>query len=227
MIDALLNVWDAFVNSHYIQALPYLIPGMGWTLGLTLAGLFIGFILGAIIGLGRLSRIKIISGISSFYVEVVRGTPMLAQILFIYAGLTRDIIGFNIDAISTSIIAIAINAAAYIAEIVRGAVYSIEDGQHEAGRALGLSEKQTMRYIVWPQAFKRMIPPLGNQFVISLKDTSLLSVIAVTELLYAGKQYYNITYTPFQTLIMVCLLYLCMTIPASLYLRRLERKLDV
>ncbi|QHE54008.1 amino acid ABC transporter permease [Pontibacillus sp. HMF3514] len=218
---------DDFLNSHYIKVLPDLIPGMGWTLGLTLAGLFLGFILGAIVGLGRLSRFKIISGICSFYVEVVRGTPMLAQILFIYAGLTRDVIGFNIDPITTSIIAIAINAAAYIAEIVRGAVYSIEKGQHEAGRALGLSEKQTMRYIVWPQAFKRMIPPLGNQFVISLKDTSLLSVIAVNELLYAGKQYYNVTYTPFQTLIMVCLLYLCMTIPASLYLRRLERKLDV
>ncbi len=218
---------DDLLNSHYIKVVPDLIPGMGWTLGLTLAGLFLGFILGAIVGLGRLSRFKIIAGICSFYVEVVRGTPMLAQILFIYAGLTRDVIGFNIDPITTSIIAIAINAAAYIAEIVRGAVYSIEKGQHEAGRALGLSEKQTMRYIVWPQAFKRMIPPLGNQFVISLKDTSLLSVIAVNELLYAGKQYYNVTYTPFQTLIMVCLLYLCMTIPASLYLRRLERKLDV
>lgn len=218
---------DAFLNSHYIRVLPDLIPGMGWTLGLTLSGLFLGFILGAIVGLGRLSRFKIIASLCSFYVEVVRGTPMLAQILFIYAGLTRDVIGFNIDPISTSIIAIAINAAAYIAEIVRGAVYSIEKGQHEAGRALGLSEKQTMRDIIWPQAFKRMIPPLGNQFVISLKDTSLLSVIAVNELLYAGKQYYNVTYTPFQTLIMVCLLYLCITIPASLYLRRLERKLDV
>jgi len=220
-------MWDAIMNSHYIEVVPKLLPGMGWTLGLTLAGLFLGFILGAIVGLGRLSKVKIIAKLCSIYVEVVRGTPMLAQILFIYAGLTKDVIGFNIDPISTSIIAIAINAAAYIAEIVRGAVYSIEKGQHEAGRALGLSEKQTMRYIVWPQAFKRMIPPLGNQFVISLKDTSLLSVIAVNELLYAGKQYYNMTYTPFQTLIMVCLLYLCMTIPASLYLRRLERKLDV
>lgn len=218
---------DAFLNSHYIKSLDYLIPGLGWTIGLTLAGLFLGFILGAVVGLGRLSKSKIISRTCSVYVEIVRGTPMLAQILFIYAGLTKDVIGFNIDPISTSIIAIAINAAAYIAEIVRGAVYSIEKGQHEAGRSMGLTERQTMRYIIWPQAFKRMIPPLGNQFVISLKDTSLLSVIAVTELLYAGKQYYNITYTPFQTLLMVCLLYLCITIPASLYLRRLERKLDV
>ncbi|MYL36004.1 ABC transporter permease subunit [Pontibacillus yanchengensis] len=218
---------EAIQESHYYNSLPFLLKGLRWTAFITFAGLFIGFILGAIFGLGRLSKSKIISTLSTVYVEVVRGTPMLAQILFIYAGLTKGVIGFNIDAVTASITAIAINAGAYIAEIVRGAVYSIEKGQHEAGRAMGLTQRQTMRYIIWPQAFKRMIPPLGNQFVISLKDTSLLSVIAIPEIVYQGKQYYNITYSPFQTLVMVCLLYLVITIPTSLYLRRLERKLDV
>lgn len=218
---------DALLDSHYIKSLPFLVQGLKWTIGITLAGLLLGFVLGALAGLGRLSKNKLVKGISSVYVEVVRGTPILAQVLFIYNGLSKGVIGVNIDALTASIIAIAINAGAYIAEIVRGAVYSIDQGQHEAGRSIGLTEKQTMRYIIWPQAFKRMLPPLGNQFVISLKDTSLFSVIAVGELLYQGRQYYNITYAPFQTLIMVCLLYLCITIPTTLYLRRLERKLDV
>ncbi|WP_439646614.1 amino acid ABC transporter permease [Piscibacillus salipiscarius] len=161
--------------------------------------------------------------ISTVYVEVIRGTPILAQVLFIYYGLTA----VNIGALTSAIIAITLNAGAYIAEIVRGAVHSIDKGQHEAGRAIGLTEKQTMRYIVWPQAFKRMIPPLGNQFIISLKDTSLFSVIAVGEVLYMAKQYYNSTFEIFETLIMVCIFYLIITIPTSIILRNVERKLDV
>ncbi|SDM27588.1 glutamine transport system permease protein [Sediminibacillus halophilus] len=218
---------EAILESPYINSLPTLFEGLKMTLLITIAGLFLGFILGGLVGLGKLSKNKLIQGICTVYVEVVRGTPILAQVLFIYYGLTEDLIGLSINALTAAIIAITINAAAYIAEIVRGAVYSIEKGQREAGRSLGLTEKQTMRYIIWPQAFKRMIPPLGNQFVISLKDTSLFSVIAVHEVLYMGKQYYNVTYEIFETLVMVCILYLIITIPTSIILRRLERKLDV
>lgn len=218
---------DAILNSHYIKSLPFLFEGLVWTIIITVVGLILGFMLGSITGLGRLSKNKFIRVISAVYVEAVRGTPILAQVLFIYYGLTEDVIGFNVDKITASIVAITINAGAYIAEIVRGAVQSIDRGQHEAGRSIGLTQQQTMRYIIWPQAFKRMIPPLGNQFIISLKDTSLFSVIAVGEMLYMGQQYYNITWAPFQTLVMVCLLYLCMTVPTSFYLRSLERKLDV
>ncbi|GAA0340707.1 ABC transporter permease subunit [Bacillus carboniphilus] len=218
---------DAIMQSHYIKSLPFLFEGIVWTLLITFIGLFLGFIIGAITGLGRISKNKFFRGISSVYVEVIRGTPILVQVLFIYYGLSEDIIGFNIDKLTAAISAIAVNAGAYIAEIVRGAVESVDKGQHEAGRSLGLSRRQTMRYIIWPQAFKRMIPPLGNQFVISLKDTSLFSVIAVGEVLYMGKQYYNVNFSQFQTLIMVCLFYLAITIPTAIYLRRLERKLDV
>ncbi|SDJ99617.1 amino acid ABC transporter permease [Sediminibacillus albus] len=218
---------DAILESPYIDSLPTLFEGLKMTLLITISGLFLGFILGGIVGLGRLSNSKILRGLSTVYVEIVRGTPILAQVLFIYYGLTEDLIGISINALTAAIVAITINAAAYIAEIVRGAVYSIEKGQQEAGRSLGLTERQTMRYIIWPQAFKRMIPPLGNQFVISLKDTSLFSVIAVAEVLYMGKQYYNVTFEIFETLVMVCVLYLVITIPTSVYLRHLERKLDV
>lgn len=218
---------ERLLESHFIQCLPFLFQGLVWTLIITIVGLIFGFILGTIAGLGRLSKYKLIRGIFTIYVEAVRGTPILAQVLFIYNGLTEEIIGMNIDKLTASIVAITINAGAYIAEIVRGAVHSIDRGQHEAGRSIGLTHAQTMRYIIWPQAFKRMIPPLGNQFVISLKDTSLFSVIAVGELLYMGRQYYNATFAPFPTLFMVCLLYLTVTIPTAVYLRKLERKLDV
>ncbi|WP_085522301.1 amino acid ABC transporter permease [Tuberibacillus sp. Marseille-P3662] len=220
-------MFDKFTSSDFIQCLPFLIPGLGMTLLITAIGLILGFVLGTIAGLGRLSKNKFLRGISSVYVEVVRGTPILAQVLFIFTVLSDQYVGFNIDKVLAAIIAITINAGAYIAEIVRGAVYSIDKGQHEAGRSLGLNPSQTMRHIIWPQAIKRMIPPLGNQFIISLKDTSLFSVIAVGELLYMGRQYYNITYSPFQTLTMVCLLYLVITIPTSLILRKIERRLDV
>ncbi|MFC0524265.1 amino acid ABC transporter permease [Pontibacillus salicampi] len=218
---------DAIMNTHYARALPALLEGLQLTVLITLIGLLLGFVIGGIFGLGRLSKNKLIYGASSVFVEVVRGTPILAQVLFIYNGLTKDVIGMNIDPFTTGVIAIAINSGAYIAEIVRGAVYSIDKGQHEAGRAQGLTSRQTMRYIIWPQAFRRMIPPLGNQFIISLKDTSLFSVIAVSELLYRGQQYYNATFAFFETLLLVCILYLCVTIPLSIILRRIERKLDV
>ncbi|WP_138418208.1 amino acid ABC transporter permease [Aquibacillus sediminis] len=215
------------MDTAYIKSLPFLIEGLKITVSITIIGLFFGMIIGSLAGLGKLSKNKFIRGFWSVYVEVVRGTPILAQALFLYYGVSEDLIGLNITSFTAGVIAIAVNAGAYIAEIVRGAVYSIDKGQHEAGRSMGLTEKQTMRYIVWPQAFKRMIPPLGNQFIISLKDTSVFSVIVVHDVVFMAKEYYNTTFEIFETLVMVCLLYLCITIPTALYLNRLERKLDV
>ncbi len=218
---------DALMDSAYIKSIPFLWEGLKITIGITAVGLFFGIIIGTIVGLGKLSKLKIIRAICTVYIEVIRGTPILAQALFLYFGISEDLIGLNLNAFTAGVIAIAVNAGAYIAEIVRGAVYSIEKGQHEAGRSLGLTKGQTMRDIIWPQAFKRMIPPLGNQFVISLKDTSVFSVIAVQELVYKAKQYYNATFDIFETLVMVCIFYLIITIPIGIILRRLERKLDV
>lgn len=209
------------MDSPYIAVLPYLLKGAVWTLVITSSGLLIGFCLGAATGLARIADNRAIRTPATVYVEVIRGTPILAQILFLYFGLS-DLLGININNIAAAIIAIAVNAGAYIAEIVRGAVQSIEPGQAEAGRTLGLSHVQTMRFIIWPQAFRRMIPALGNQFIISLKDTSLFSVIAVGEIIFQAKQYYSTTFAAFEALTMACLFYLMITIPTSLYLRRLE-----
>jgi len=214
----------SFLDSHYVEVVPYLFEGLLWTLGIAVAGLAIGFVLGAAAGLGRISAWRGVRWATTVYVEVVRGTPILAQVYFIYFGLP-EIVGFDVDKVSAAIAAIAVNAGAYIAEIVRGAVESIDCGQAEAGRSLGLSHGQTMRYVIWPQAFHRMIPPLGNQFIISLKDTALFSVIAVPEILYEARQYSNTTFAAFEAMTMACLFYLAITVPASLYLRRLERRM--
>ncbi len=211
---------------HLIGVLPYLWKGVQLTFIITLVGVAIGFVIGVFTGIGRLSENRFIFWLTTVYVEVIRGTPILVQILFIYFGLA-DLFGINLDKMTASIIAIALNAGAYIAEIVRGGIQSIDKGQTEAGRSIGLTSGQTMRYIVWPQAFKQMIPPLGNQFIISLKDTSLFSAIAVNELLYQGKYYASSTFVYFEPYIMVAIFYMAITIPSMLILRRVERRLDV
>src|SRR5699024_10575560 len=142
-----------------VDYIPALLQGLYYTLLISVVGLIIGFILGAIFGLGRISRSKILYGISAVYVEVLRGTPALVQAVWLDASLPR-ILGRNLPSLAAGIIVIGLTPGAYIAEIVRGAVQSVEKGQMEAGRSLGLSRHLTMRYVIWPQAFKRLIPPL-------------------------------------------------------------------
>src|SRR5690625_5668550 len=144
---------------HLIGVLPYLLVGLQWTFLITVIGVAIGFVIGTFAGIGRLSKNKLIFGICTVYVEIIRGTPILVQILFLYFG-ASDLLDINLDKITASIIAIAVNAGAYVAEIVRGGIQSIDKGQTEAGRSIGLTPSQTMRYIVWPQAIKRIIAPL-------------------------------------------------------------------
>ncbi|WP_026691741.1 amino acid ABC transporter permease [Alteribacter aurantiacus] len=215
-----------FISPHISGTLPFIYRGLQLTIFITFAGFFFGFIIGALTGLMRLSNNKIIYGIATVYIELVRGTPILVQALFLYFGIS-DVVGINFSAVTAGIIAISINAGAYIAEIVRGGVESIDKGQREAGRSIGLSSSQTMRYIIWPQAFRRMIPPLGNQFIISLKDTSIFAIISLNEVTYLMRQYVSTTASPFVPYIMLCLAYLVITIPAMVILRRVERKLDV
>lgn len=217
---------ESILQSHYVRVIPFLFEGLWYTLLITSMGLFLGFFLGIFFGFCKLSKNRIVYAIANIYIELIRGTPLLIQVLFIYFAFP-EITGIYIERVRTAILAITINSAAYIAEIVRGAVESINKGQTEAGRSIGLTYGQTMRYIVWPQAFKQMLPSLGNQFIISLKDTSLFSVIAVKEFLFQAKIYYSSTFAVFESLTMVSLIYLLITIPSSMYLRKLERKLEV
>lgn len=212
--------WSAVLN-----AVPTLLNGAKFTLIITTGGLVFGFILGTIAGLMKLSSNPILKPVASAYIEAIRGTPFMVQVMFLYFGVPLAL-GTRIPSLLAAIIALSMNAGAYIAEIVRGAVQSIDRGQIEAGRSIGLTHRQTMLYVVWPQAFRRMIPPLGNQFIISLKDTSLLVVIGVGELTRTGQEIVAENFRAFEVWLAVAVIYFVMTYTLSLVLRRVEYRVS-
>ncbi|MCS4502843.1 Glutamine transport system permease protein GlnP [wastewater metagenome] len=205
------------------DAVPFLLQGLPWTVAIAAGGLFIGFFIGILFGLMSIAPSRLLRAPAITYIEIFRGTPVLVQVLFIFYGLPQ-ILGGPIDKITASVAAIALNAGAYISEIVRGGVQSIDRGQREAGQSLGLSRTQTFYYVIWPQALRRMIPPLGNQAIISLKDTSLFSVIGVGELVRQGQIYIADTFSALETYFMVAVLYLAVTLSLSLLLRLYEKR---
>ena len=209
-----------------IDFLPELGQGLLYTLLVSVVGLVIGFALGAVFGLLRLSRYKVVNAIATIYIEVVRGTPLLVQAIWLFYALPL-IIQYTLPSLLAGIIVIGINSGAYIAEIVRGAVQSIDTGQMEAGRSLGMSHHITMLKVIWPQAFKRMIPPLGNQFIISIKDTSLLSVILVPELLFQGRTIASNHFNAVEIYTAVAVFYLAITLTLSGILRITEKRLEL
>lgn len=215
-----------FQPSVMIESVPTLIEGAKTTIIITIGGLVFGFTLGALTGLMKLSRSIVIRKIAGVYIEIIRGTPMLVQAMFLYFGVPMAV-GVRIPVLVAGIIVIAVNSGAYIAEIVRGAIQSINPGQKEAGRTIGLTRLQTMRYIIWPQAFRRMIPPLGNQFIISLKDTSLLMIIGVGELLRTGDEIVAVNFRAFEVYLTVGLIYLAMTMFIAKLLNILEKRLQL
>lgn len=208
-----------------IEFLPALLVGLYYTLLVAIAGIGIGFVIGAFVGLGRISQFKPIYWLATVYVEVIRGTPVLVQAMWIYFALPL-LINYTLPSLLAGIIVIALNSGAYIAEIVRGAVQSVDKGQMEAGRSLGMGKHTTMLNVIWPQAFKRMIPPLGNQFIISLKDTSLLSVILVPELMFQGRMIAASHFNTVEIYTTVAVFYLVITLTLSKVLSITEKRLD-
>lgn len=221
-MDVLLN----FDWAGVVDFLPQLSRGLYYTLVVSVVGLLIGFAVGAFVGLARLSRFRVVNALATVYIEVIRGTPLLVQAIWLFFALPL-IIQYTLPSLLAGIIVIGLNSAAYIAEIVRGAVQSIEKGQMEAGRSLGLSHHLTMLKVIWPQAFKRMIPPLGNQFIISIKDTSLLSVILVPELLFQGRVIASNHYNAVEIYTTVAVFYLAITLSLSAVLRVTEKRLEI
>ena len=208
-----------------VEFLPALLVGLYYTLLVSVIGIAIGFVIGAFVGLGRISQIKPLYWLATGYVELIRGTPVLVQAIWIYFALPL-IINYTLPSVLAGIIVIALNSGAYIAEIVRGAVQSVDKGQMEAGRSLGMGKHVTMLNVIWPQAFRRMIPPLGNQFIISIKDTSLLSVILVPELIYQGRLIVASHFNAIEIYTTVAAFYLVITLTLSKVLSILEKRLD-
>ncbi|MCF7944203.1 MAG: amino acid ABC transporter permease [Spirochaetia bacterium] len=195
-----------------------------YTLEITTLGILTGLVLGLIVALGKLSSNKAASGISNAYIFVIRGTPLLLQLFIIYYGLTSIV---TIPPFPSAIIALGVHNGAYIAEIFRGSIQSIHYGQMEAARSLGMPQKKAMRRIILPQAFKRAVPPLGNQFIIALKDSSLASTIAVPELLLRGRQLGSSSFMYMEMLIIVAIWYLIMTSVLTFAVHRVEKRLRV
>ena len=206
--------------------IPILLQWAVITIQITVMAVGCGFFIGMIAALANLSRFKIVRLLVKCYVELFRGTPLLVQIFMIYFALPM-VIGQSINPYVAAVTACSINSGAYVSEIFRAGIQSIDKGQMEAGRSLGLTWAQTMRYIVMPQAFKAIIPPLGNEFIAMMKDTSLVSVIGFEELTRRGQLIIARTYGSFEIWTAVAIIYLIMTLSISQLVAFLERRYNI
>lgn len=212
-----------FDFSIVTDTFPLLLQGAGLTLQITALSVGLGLIFGLIMGMAELSKNPIFRIPAKVYVDFIRGTPLLIQIFIIYFALPT-ILGTRIDPFVAAVAACSMNSTAYIAEIFRAGIQSISQGQLRAGLSLGMTHAQTMRYIILPQAIKRIIPPLGNEFIAMLKDSSLVSVIGFEELTRSGQLVIAETYATLEIWSIVALLYLVMTLTIAQLVRFLEKR---
>src|SRR5579872_234960 len=198
--------------------------GLGVTMAYTVGTIFFGLVIGLVTGLLRLSRNPLINAPLIAYVEIFRCTPLLVQIIWFYYALPV-VVGIDIPATVAATLVLSLYTGACYAEIVRGGVNSIERGQWDAARAIGLRHIQALRLVILPQAFRRMIPPFMNQSIIQLKNTSLVSTIAVADLLYEGELITAATYRPLEVYTAVAVLYFAVLFPLTLAAQYVERRL--
>ena len=213
--------WDFSVIPKYFT---FFLPAAFMTIQVTFFGIFIGVFLGLIFSLMRISKHRLLNYPAKLYIWLVRGTPLLLQLLFIYFGLVNII---SLDKLPSAFIALGFHNGAYIAEIFRGAIQAVSQGQKEAGISLGMTNWQVLRRIILPQAFKRAIPPLSNQFIIALKDSSLASAVAVPELLLISKQLGTSNFRTMEMLTIAAIYYLIMTSILTLIANLIEKRLKV
>ncbi|GGI12551.1 amino acid ABC transporter permease [Gottfriedia solisilvae] len=211
--------WDVIV-----EYLPFFWEGTLLTIALSLAGIVLGTIIGLFIGLGKMQSNKWLALPFVWYINFFRGTPLFVQILLIHFGVVPYFIG-ETNPIAAAIIALSLNAAAYIAEIFRAGIQSIDKGQMEASRSLGMTHVQAMRYVILPQAIKRMIPPLGNEFVVLIKESSIAAIIATPEIMYWSRAMNGQYYIVWEPYLMAAFIYLILTLSLSAVLNRIERRL--
>ena len=205
------------------RALPILLMGAGVTIEITAFSVAIGFFIGLFVGIARISQFKILQIMAAVYADCIRGTPLLVQIFLIYFALPMAI-GQRVEPFIAAVAACGINSGAYVSEIFRAGIQAIDVGQMEAGRSLGLTWWQTMRFIILPQAIKNILPPLGNEFIAMLKDSSLVSVIGFEELTRRGQLIIAQTYGSFEIWMTVAVLYLIMTMAISRIVAFLEKR---
>ncbi|RRK11219.1 ABC transporter permease subunit [Lactiplantibacillus garii] len=209
---------------HYWKAFA---TGIEYTLIITVCSVFFGFIIGILLALARMAKGNVfktaLRWLATAYVEFIRGTPMMVQVMFVYFGLGLFV---NLPALTSGIIAISLNSGAYVAEYIRGGINSVNIGQTEAARSLGMSNGETMRYVVLPQALKNIWPSLGNEFITLIKDSSIVSIIGVTELIYQSNIVRSDTYRGVAPIVVIMVLYFIMTFTASRILNYFERRMQ-
>jgi len=248
IVVALSAAWDAAVNQRYhwdvvVSYLfaPQILAGAGLTILLTVVSMAAGIALGTVLAVMRLSKNPILSTISRGYIWFFRGTPLLVQLIFWYnIAALYPVIAFGlpfggpsvvlgsanvlISPLTAALLGLALNEAAYMAEIIRGGIGSVDKGQYDAARALGMNGGQLMRRVILPQAMRVVLPPTGNQVISMLKGTSLVSVLAISDLLYSAQIIYATNYQTIPLLIVASLWYLLMTTILSFFQTKLERR---
>lgn len=209
-------------NFYFISELGhYFASGLLMTLELAVLCLLLGTVCGLLMGLARLSRFKPLSWLAAAYISFIQGVPVLVQVYVVFYGLS-----LNIPAFAAAVIALTINNTAYIAEIVRAGIQSVDKGQHEAARSLGMSKLKTMRLVILPQAIKNILPALGNQLIVAIKDTSIVSVLGLGELTYNTDTIRTITFLAFEPLIISALIYFVVTYVLKKGVDHMERRMS-
>lgn len=227
---SLQNMYDIAVNNW-----PMFMRGASTTLQISILATILGTFLGLLIGVIRTIPqpekglfkylLKLINGLLSVYIEVFRGTPMIVQAMVIFYGIPL-LYGIYLDRTFAAILIVTINTGAYMSEIVRGGILSVDKGQYEAAEAIGMNHLQTMMNVVLPQVIRNILPATGNEFVINIKDTSVLNVISVTELFFATNSIAGVNYKYFETFLVSAAIYLVMTFSVTTILRLVERKME-
>ena len=225
-------MFESFTHSFYLNFIKddrwrYITNGLKVTLQVTFFAVLIGILLGFFVAIIRATydktgKLKILNIICNIYLTVIRGTPVVVQLLIVYFVIFAD---FNINKIVAAVIAFGINSGAYVAEIIRGGIMSIDNGQFEAGRSLGFNYVQTMIVIILPQALKNVLPALANEFIVLLKETSVAGYIALEDLTQGGDIIRSRTFDAFMPLMAVALVYLVLVMLFNFLVKKLERRL--
>ena len=217
VVDLLNRLNSTFVVDGRWQ---WFVSGLGYTLLISLFSVLLGLVIGILMALMRLSKSKILRAVSGIYIDIIRGTPKMVQLLIIYFVIFANV---HIDKWVVGFIAFGINSGAYIAEIVRGGILSVNIGQTEAGRSLGMTHKQTMASIVMPQAMKNILPALGNEFVVLIKETAVIGMIANIDLVGAARKVQSLTYDYLIPLLSIAVIYYVVIKIISTLLSKVEK----
>lgn len=211
-------------DTLFWSVMPFLLKGAVITVQISVLAMALALVLGLIAAIGRMSRSRLLRFIAGFYIEVVRGTPLLVQLFIVYYGLPSY--GIRLDPFTAGFLTLGVHYGAYLSEVYRAGIESIDRGQWEAAASIGMPRNMVLREIILPQAMRTVLPPIGNYFISMLKDSALVATISVAELLRSGQLRVAVTFRAMEIYLMVAAIYLAMSYPLSLLTRALERRMS-